>query len=273
MSEETNFYVYVYIDPRNFEEFYYGKGKGNRKSSHLDDDADSEKVKRIKAIRACGEEPIIKVIATNLTGHDALLIEKTLLWKLGRHLTNVSSGYFSEKFRPHNTFHQELHGFDYQNGIYLVNVGEGKHRSWDDCRKYGFLSAGQGEVWRREIQRLRVGDVVVAYLKRKSYRGYVGIGVVIEPAVMARDFRLDSKRLDELELICGNILDNANDPEKSEYPVRIHWKVTVDAEEAKWKRNENLFSYRKVVATLDNQKKTIEFIASEFGINLYDLLT
>jgi len=23
----SNYYVYVYIDPRNFEEFYYGKGK------------------------------------------------------------------------------------------------------------------------------------------------------------------------------------------------------------------------------------------------------
>ena len=35
---ENNFYVYVYIDPRNFEEFYYGKGKGCRKQAHLKDD-------------------------------------------------------------------------------------------------------------------------------------------------------------------------------------------------------------------------------------------
>ena len=27
----SEYYVYVYIDPRNFEEFYYGKGKGKRK--------------------------------------------------------------------------------------------------------------------------------------------------------------------------------------------------------------------------------------------------
>ena len=25
-----DYYVYVYIDPRNHEEFYYGKGKGSR---------------------------------------------------------------------------------------------------------------------------------------------------------------------------------------------------------------------------------------------------
>ena len=36
---EMEFYVYVYIDPRNFEEFYYGKGKGNRKVAHLSDDS------------------------------------------------------------------------------------------------------------------------------------------------------------------------------------------------------------------------------------------
>jgi len=28
----NNYYVYVYIDPRNHEEFYYGKGKGSRKN-------------------------------------------------------------------------------------------------------------------------------------------------------------------------------------------------------------------------------------------------
>jgi hypothetical protein len=32
-------------------------------------------------------------------------------------------------------------------GFYFVNVGEGEHRNWDDCRQYGFLSAGQGEKY------------------------------------------------------------------------------------------------------------------------------
>ena len=38
-----DYYVYVYIDPRNFEEFYFGKGKGNRKYAHLSDESDSKK--------------------------------------------------------------------------------------------------------------------------------------------------------------------------------------------------------------------------------------
>ena len=50
----SNYYVYVYIDPRNFEEFYYGKGKGSRKYAHVNDESDSEKTRRIKAIRKEG---------------------------------------------------------------------------------------------------------------------------------------------------------------------------------------------------------------------------
>jgi hypothetical protein len=46
-----NFYVYVYIDPRNYEEFYYGKGAGARRVAHLTEETDSEKVARIRAIR------------------------------------------------------------------------------------------------------------------------------------------------------------------------------------------------------------------------------
>ena len=40
------YYVYVYIDPRNFEEFYYGKGKGSRKNAHLYENGDYVTVNR-----------------------------------------------------------------------------------------------------------------------------------------------------------------------------------------------------------------------------------
>jgi hypothetical protein len=66
MNAENSFYVYVYIDPRNFEEFYYGKGKGDRKNAHLQDTNDTEKTRRIKAITDAGLQPIIRVIAAGL---------------------------------------------------------------------------------------------------------------------------------------------------------------------------------------------------------------
>ena len=92
---KSDYYVYVYIDPRNLEEFYFGKGKGSRKDVHLSEESDSEKARRIAAIQKEGLEPTIRVIARNLSERDALLVEKTLLWKLGRQLTNVSSGSYS----------------------------------------------------------------------------------------------------------------------------------------------------------------------------------
>ncbi|CAG1007849.1 hypothetical protein ANAEL_03590 [Anaerolineales bacterium] len=269
MSDKPEYYVYVYIDPRNFEEFYYGKGTGDRKHAHLGDDGDSEKAKRINEIYKSGLRPIIKVIAKELTEREAFLIEKTLIWKLGRTLTNVSSGHFADKFRPHNTMHINLYGFDFQNGVYFFNVGEGPHRTWADCRKYGFLSAGQGKIWGEQTQALRQGDVVVAYLSRK---GYVGVGVVLEEAIMAKDFRINGKRLDELDLICKRMMENASDPEKAEYPVRVEWKASCDSSEAKWARNRGLFTARMARASLQNQKGTMDFISLAFKIDLESLL-
>lgn len=272
MNESLDYYVYVYIDPRNFEEFYYGKGKGDRKYSHLDyynDIKENKKTDLIKEIRGGGREPIIKVIATNLTEHEAFLIEKTLIWKLGRQLTNISSGYFAEKFRPHNKMHLDLYGFDYQNGIYYFNVGEPEYRAWADCRKYGFLSAGHGKIWGEQAKSLRVGDIVAAYL---SGKGYVGVGVVSESAVKAKDFRIDGKRLDALDLVCKRIIEDGDDDEKAEYPFCVEWKASCDASEAKSVRNKGLFASPMAKASLQNQPKTIDFVSSEFGIDLRGLL-
>lgn len=267
-SLKTDYYVYVYIDPRNFEEFYFGKGTGSRKKAHLMDDSDTEKAKIIKAIKAAGLEPIIKVIAKDLTEHEAFLIEKTLIWKLGRALTNISSGHFAEKFRPHNTFHLDLSGFDFKNGLYYVNVGEGKHRCWDDCQQYGFLTAGQHKKFSDPIRTLEPGDIVVAYLKN---RGYVGIGRVTEKAVRVNDFQVNGKSLKHYPLKVTDIFDNCDD-DKSEYPVKVEWVKAVESDKAKWKAKSGLFTSQLVKASLQGQPKTIEFLEKEFYVTFRDLL-
>ena len=71
MNERADFYAYVYVDPRNFEEFYYGKGYGGRKESHLKDVSTSEKAGRIATIRKEGQEPTIRVIAKEPTADEA----------------------------------------------------------------------------------------------------------------------------------------------------------------------------------------------------------
>lgn len=267
-NSESENYVYVYIDPRNFEEFYYGKGKGSRKEAHLSDDGDSEKVKRINAIKKEGLNPIIKVIAKGLTDQEAFLVEKTLIWKLGKNLTNQSSGHFADKFRPHDTFHQDLAGFDFKNGLYYVNIGEGDHRCWQDCRQFGFLSAGQDRKWSDPIRTLEIGDIVVAYLKGK---GYVGIGRVSEKAVRVNDFRFEGKSLKEQNLIVSNIFENSEN-ERSEFLVKIDWIKTVESNQAKWKSNSGLFTIQLIKASLQNQYATREFLENEFKVNFKELL-
>lgn len=265
----TDYYVYVYIDPRNYEEFYFGKGKGSRKLAHLKDNSDSDKTQRIRAIRKEGLEPIIKVIVKDLTEREAFLIEKTLIWKLGKTLTNKSSGHFAAKFRPHDTLHLDLPYFDYQYGLYYVNVGEGDHRSWDDCRAYGFLAAGQGKKWSDPIRTLEKGDVVVAYLK--SY-GYVGIGRVGAKAVRVNDFKYKNKTLNLFDLRVANIYDNCNN-ESSEYLVKVNWIKSFDRNNAKWKPKSGLFTTQLVKASLQGQPKTIAFLEQEFGLIFSELMS
>ena len=54
-----------------------------------DDDSDSEKSRRIAAIQKEGLESIVRVIARELSEHDALLVEKTLL---ADHLDTIIQG-------------------------------------------------------------------------------------------------------------------------------------------------------------------------------------
>jgi hypothetical protein len=266
--KKSEFYVYVYIDPRNFEEFYYGKGKGNRKKAHLADPNDTEKTKRIKAIQAEGLNPIIKIIAKDLSEENALLIEKTLIWKLGKSLANISSGHYSDKFRPHNTMHLNLAHFDYNNGLYYVNVGESPHRCWEDCENYGFLSAGQDKKYSDPIRTLQIGDVVTAYLKGK---GYVGIGRVTQEAVRVNNFKIKGKLLNQFDLKVPNIYHNC-DNDNSEYLVKVDWIKSVKKKHAKWKSKNGLFSSQLIKASLQKQVKTIHFLEEEFEIQFNDLM-
>ncbi len=264
----NNYYVYVYIDPRNYEEFYYGKGKGNRKQAHLNDESDTDKTKIIKAIQKEGLEPIIKVIARGLTESEAFLIEKTLIWKLGKNLTNISSGHFVDKFRPHNSFHLNLNNFDFENGVFYVNVGEDEIRAWEDCRNFGFLAAGQGKQYSNSIRMLNKGDIVAAYLNKK---GYVGIGKVIEKAIPARIFMFKGESLGKQKLVNPKLFKNS-DNENSEYLVKIQWIKSVSVNEAKWRNKAGLFTTRQIRASLEKQIKTIKFLEKEFDVNFQEIM-
>ena len=262
-------YVYVYIDPRNFEEFYYGKGKGSRKESHMEDNSDSQKVRRIKNIEAEGLSPIIRVIARGLTESDAFLVEKTLLWKLGKYTTNKATGHFANKFRPEYSFHRKLVGFDYQNSIYYYNIGEGPHRNWDDYKEFGFISAGQGIRWRDAMLGFNEGDVVIAYLKGK---GFVGVGKIITEAKMIREVFINGKSLLGLPLRCKGMSANSESETLSEYVCEIQWIKIVPREQAKRRKKPKLYTTTHVRASLEGQPETIRFIEEQFHVDINKLI-
>lgn len=267
----NRFYVYVYIDPRNHQEFYYGKGQDDRKLAHLSDSADSEKTRIIQEIKAEGLEPIIKVIARGLSEDEAFLVEKTLIWKLGRTLTNRSSGHFAENFRPHNTLHKDLYGFDYETGVYCINIGEGDHRHWDDCRRYGFISAGQNwEKWGSRICSLRPNDILCGYL---SKYGYVGVARVLENAVPASSFQYEGKLLSSYSLKQPGMFSIPKRQADGEFVLKVEWLVSRDRSEAVGGSRKDCWMATSMLGSLQGQPATLAFLEREFGIEFANLLT
>ncbi|MEO8426627.1 MAG: hypothetical protein ABI651_05890 [Verrucomicrobiota bacterium] len=93
VQKKLRYYVYVYLDPRDGEVFYVGKGNGNRAFAHLLEGAGSAKTKRIRAIRREGGEPAIEVLAHGLDEPTAFKLEAAAIDLLGRHkLTNLVRG-------------------------------------------------------------------------------------------------------------------------------------------------------------------------------------
>lgn len=268
MNNTACYYVYVYIDPRNFEEFYYGKGKGFRKYAQLKDKSDKERTRRIADIKKEGLNPIIRVIAKDLTEREAFFVEKTLLWKLGKRTENISSGHFADKFRPHNTLHKKLSGFDFQNKIYYYNVGESPHRNWDDYVRYNFISAGQGIRWRDAIVGFHEGDIIVAYLKR---RGFVGVGQIKQEARMIKNVTIGGKPLLSLQLRAPHMGDNKDNPELCEYVALLNWQKRVSRDQAKWRKSPKLYTTELIRASLDGQQETLRFIEEQFDVSIGEI--
>lgn len=97
-SNEQNFYVYVYLDPRkpgkyvygeyefDYEPFYVGKGKGKRAYKHFQGNIDNSyfdrKIKKIQKL--CNHNPYVILYNENLFENDALLFETLMITKIGR---------------------------------------------------------------------------------------------------------------------------------------------------------------------------------------------
>jgi hypothetical protein len=147
---------------------------------------------------------------------------------------------------------------------FFVAVGENQHRNWDDMRRYGFVSAGHGEKYRKAMSNLFEGARVWAAIPGT---GYVGMGEVIVPAVAISDFdvEVDGVTVPILQapLEASNMGEDADDPEQSEYLARVRWIDVRPREQAVWEKG--MFANQNVVAKL-RQPFTLQRLAEVFRV-------
>ncbi len=119
-------------------------------------------------------------------------------------------------------------------GYWFMNTGdkpEDQNRSWEDCKRYGFLQAGGGQKYIGHAQTLRKGDKVFAYL---SGKGYVGYGEVTEKACPLREFVPVgfTKPLPDLEVSAVYDDQRLHDEDRCDWCVRVNWIHAVEKDQA-----------------------------------------
>lgn len=147
---------------------------------------------------------------------------------------------------------------------FYVSFGEGEHRAWEDARRYGFVSAGQGRWYSNTLSLLFPGARVFACIPKV---GYVGVGTVRGPSVPVSEFRVEVEGEEtpilEAPLKATNMSDNSDDPDLSEYLVAVDWMHTHSAKDAFWEKG--MFANQNSACKLRNQF-TLERLAVHFDL-------
>ena len=146
-------------------------------------------------------------------------------------------------------------------GSWYVNVDDCKARTWDDCRKCGFLGAGGGRIYSDQLKRLEVGAPLYAYQKKA---GYVGYGIVSQGVCPAREFTVGGKPLYECVQSSPDLLHHPDDPDMQEYVIGVEWKKALPVKEAK--TFPGAFANPNVVCKLSDPK-TLDFLKQAFGVS------
>lgn len=141
-------------------------------------------------------------------------------------------------------------------------------RRWEDAVKYGFISAGGGRWFSRTLEQLFPGARVFVYVPK---RGYVGVGVVRETCQRVKDFKIDvdGKVVSILEapLLATEMGVLADDPDKSEYVVRVDWIKSLPKDQGFWVKD--MFANQNSATKLRDQF-TLERLVEAFDLDRED---
>ncbi len=145
------------------------------------------------------------------------------------------------------------------NGEFYVSFGDPRSRSWEDARRYGFISGGGGAWYSQTLKLLQPGDRVWVKIPGT---GYVGVGRVQESVQPVSTFTVSTP---EGEKPAMDVLqhgdhyrENADNPDLAEYFVRVNW---LDARDARNAVNEvGLFGNQNTVCkpTTPKWRHTVE---------------
>jgi hypothetical protein len=139
---------------------------------------------------------------------------------------------------------------------FYFSAGEGDRRRWSDMRRYGFVSAGGGRWYSRTLRMLEPGHRVWALIPRV---GYVGVGEVVDPVVPVA-----ASGLLDLPLEAPAMDRSIDDPDRSEYVVRVRWIHAVAREDAFW--IPGLYANENSVTRMRDQW-TLQRLCDAFGVS------
>lgn len=117
---------------------------------------------------------------------------------------------------------------------FVVNFGAGPERHWEDGRKYGFVSGGQGRWYSSSLRQLFPGARVFVNIPQE---GFVGVGTVKSAAVPVKDFKVKAadgteRPILEMPLVAPDMGHNKNDLDLTDYVVAVDWIETRPREQA-----------------------------------------
>lgn len=166
---------------------------------------------------------------------------------------------------PHETPEPPSKRESWNGRDYYVSFGQGRNRSWQDARKYGFISAGQGEWYSRTLDQLSVGDRIFVHVPKE---GYVGVGTVTKEKTPVGDFEVETPEgrtnILNAEVDAEGMDDNAEDEALREYLVGVEWIDDRPQSESYWETG--MYANQNTVTKLRNEY-TLDRLYQHFQVD------
>jgi len=150
---------------------------------------------------------------------------------------------------------------------WFVSFGDGLGRSWEDGRRYGFVSAGGDPWYSRTLRALPVGARVFVHIAKA---GYVAVGETLRKAERfdVAEVMLDGawSRLADQELHAAyQHVDDVRDitDDNAEYVVPVRWIASLDQRHAYWEKG--MFANQNSACRI-RQQFTLERLVTHFNL-------